>query len=606
MNWRTTLILLASALLAGLFILTIERPARLARARSAAPRHVLPDFQPASIRSLQVLSSNRSVTLVRSNGLWELDDPLHRVARQALAEGLLNRVASLQGGSILTPQELNQRPRAVADFGLNPPVTTLRLDSPAGRTELRLGIRSINGNQVYYQVDGVPGIFATDADFLDNLPQTPDGWRDATLLPLDRLAFDRIRVASASGAFSLSRDPTNGLWEMTEPRPARADSVRVGLLLRQLGLLQISGFLPATSTPPAEIAGLRPPRIAFSLARGSNEVYSLAFGAALTNASAPSVYAQRPGEPDTLVVPAEAQELLKVPYKDLLDRRLVRFDRTQVREMAFSGSDNFLVTSGSDGWTLQPSGQKADPQLVDRLFNHLAALEMIEIAKEVVTDLDLATYGLAPPAARVTLRSKAGDTNAVLAQLEIGALRDNHMFARVPGEQPVYLLNPADIDELPRSAASLRDRALWRFDASQVVSLTARHEGVDWTVRRQGTNDWSVPPGALNELNPFALDEALHRLSEARVAAWRGSGPARAASLGIGINKGVEITLDFKGPPAQPPLRFKFGKAAPGGRRYGALQLADGSLPIFEIPGPVFDDVWRESGMAAQSPNPPQ
>lgn len=600
MNWRTTLWLVGVAVFAALFVVTIERPARLSRDRAIAAQRLLPSFQPNTTRTLRSQTAQGTVTLVRTNGLWEIQGAPRRLAHQALTEELLNRIAQLQGRSILSTSELRARPQAPGDFGLNPPAATLTLETPTSRIELLLGLRSLNGSQVYYQITGVPGIFATDAELLDHVPTTLDGWRDTTLLPLDRLVFDRVRVVSPGGAFALSRNATNGLWDMTEPRPARADSVRVGVLLRQLGLQQVTKFFPPSNTPPAEVAGLRPAQLSLSLARGSNEVYSIAFGTPITNAPAPSVYALRPGESDTLAVPAEAHDLLRVSYKDLLDRRLVRFDRGTVREIAFTGPENFQVVWKNDAWQLTPSNLRADPQLVERVFNQLAMLEMIDIAKEVVTDLDLATYGLAPPSIRITLRSEPGNTNAVLAQLETGALRENRTFARVPGEQPVYLVNPGDLDELPKQAWELRDRSLWRFDSPQVASLSLQLEGIEWSLRHQGTNDWAVPPGVRNDLNVFALDEALHRLGDARIIAWRGLGPARAAGLGIG--KGPEVSLEFRGQPAPPPLKLRFGKPAPGGRRYASLTLPDGTQPVFEVAGNLLEDLWRESGMSAQAP----
>ncbi len=604
MNWRTTLWLIGSALVATLFVIVVERPARLSRDHAMAAHRVLPEFQPASAFALQVQTTNGTVRLTRTNGLWEIQDTPRRVAQQALAEELLRRLSQVQDRSILSTSELRSRPQAAADFGLNPPNTTVTFETTTGRIELLLGLRSLNGSQVYCQITGIPGIFAAESELLDHLPRSAEGWRDTTLLPLDRLNFDRLRVVSPGGAFALYRNATNGLWQMVEPRPARADSVRVGVLLRQLGLLQVARFLSTTTTPPAEVAGLRPPQLHLTLSRGSNEVYSIALGAALTNATAPSIYAQRPGEPDLLAVPAEAQDLLRVSYKDLLDRRLVRFDRSAVREVGFTGPESFQLTWKNDAWQLSPANVRADNQLVERLFNHLAMLEMIDIAKEVVTDLDLATYGLAPPAVRIALRTQPGDTHSFLAQLETGALRDNRNFARVPGEQPVYLVNPGDLDEFPKHAWELRDRSLWHFDSTQVASLTARHDGLEWTLRHQGTNDWAVPPGVRNEINSFALDEALHRLGNTRIIAWRGLGAARAAGLGVG--KGPEITLEFRGQPTEPPLKLRFGKPAPGGGRYASITLTDGSEPVFELQASVFDDVWRDSGMAAQAPAAPQ
>lgn len=606
MNWRTTLWLIATAVVAALFVIVVERPARLGRARAAAVHTLLPDFQPATVTRIQIQTTNETVVLVQSNGVWEMVAPERHPAQAALLGDLIHRVAELQGRSILSTAELRARPEAAADFGLNPAAATLRLESPGRRVEVLLGIRSLNGAQVHYQITGIPGIYATEAALLDGLPSTPDGWRDTTLMPLDRLAFDRIRVTADGMAFALERDPTNNAWGVLEPRQARADSTRVGVLLRQLGLLQVGRFIEPSAAPPMDAAGLQPARVSLSLQRGTNEVYGLALGAPCTNAPVPAVFGVRAGDDDMIAVPAEALELLRISYKELLDRRLVRFERQAVREIAFSGPETFSLLWQDDVWTLTPSGLRADAALVARLLQHLSVFEMIDIAKEVVTDLDLSSYGLAPPATRLVLRGRPGDTNSPpLAMIETGAMSENRIFARVPGEPPVYLINPADLDEIPRHPWQLRDRALWRFDAGRITSVTARHDGMEWTVRRQGTNDWTVPPGARNELNPFALDEALHRLGQTRLLSWRGQGESRARALGVG--QGPEITVEFRATATttNPPLRLRFGKQAPGGRRYAATTLADGSQPVFEMLASVFDDLWRELGLPEENPPAP-
>lgn len=598
MNWRPTLWLTAAAVLLGLFILVVERPARRARAARPDSERVLPNLVPENVSGLEIRGTSNvlAVTLARTNGLWEIRQPERRPAQHSLVEGLLRRLAELRGASVLTTAELRSRPHAAADFGLQPPLASLAVESPSGRTEILLGTRSLNGKQVFYQVVGLPGIFAADADLFDRLPLRPEGWRETALVPLDRLQFDRLRVAAGGAAFALARNPTNGIWEMIEPRPARADASRVGVLLRQLSLLQVARFLAPTSTPPPEVAGLRPPRLLLSLARGSNEVFQLALGNGITNT--PTLFAQRPGEADTLAAPAEALELLRVPYKDLLDRRLLRFERAALGEIEIAGPTSAppvrIVRTAGRTWQVEPGPVPADIELLERLLVQLEMLESIDVAKEVVTDLDLASYGLAPPAGRIVLRRAAGDTNAVLAQLETGALRDNRVFARVPGEAPVYVLNPADLEPLPHRVWQMRDRQAWRFDAPQVAAVATRIKGLDWSLRRQGTNDWAAPPGALNDINPFALDEALHHFGEARALAWLAEGTNRHAAFGIG--KGPELTIEFRGTPAPPPLRVAFGKATPGGNRYAAATLTDGTRLVFELPRAAYTDLARELG----------
>ncbi|MGE3311617.1 MAG: DUF4340 domain-containing protein [Limisphaerales bacterium] len=602
MNWRTTVWLTGAALVLALFIRFVEQPARLARHRTTVAPRVVPRFDPATIAAIEVQAPGEStVRLVKTNGLWRIASLDLQPAQQQLADGLLQRVAALRGQSILTTAELRARPQAAAEFGLNPPVASVTLVGPSGPTELLLGVRSIQGTQVYCQVVGIPGIFAADADLADLLPLRPDGWRETTLIPLDRLVFDRIRVDPQGAPFTLARNSTNGLWSLIEPRVARADPNRVGILIRRLGFMQIQDFVAPTSAPPPELTGLKPPRLTVSLARGSNEVFGVSIGGPVTNA--PTFYAQRPGDRELLTVPAETTDLLRVSYKDLLDRRILRFDPAALREIEFAGGESFRLSKVAENWRILPDDIPADATLVERLLSTLAALEIIDIAKEVVTDLDLATYGLAPPAGRLTLRSTTGDTNTTAAVLEFGALLDNRRFARVQGEPPVYLLNPADLDVVPSAAWQLRDRTVWRFDSTQVSAITIRNADLEWTVRRQGTNDWTVPPGLRNDINPFALDEALHVAGSSRALSWIAFGDSRNQAFGIG--RGPELTLELRGNDSTNQIRVSFGKHSPGGNRYVATTLSDGSQLTFELPGHACDDLLRELGVTADPGSQP-
>ncbi len=592
MNWRTTNWLLLLAVILGGFVLLIERPARLARLRASAPIPALRGFDPGSIVSIDVANASNQVSLRRTNGTWEVTAPARFTAQATRIETLLRQAAGLEAISLLTASELEARPEAASEFGLNPPATTVIFASANGRAELRLGSGTLSGDQVYFQVAGLPGIFVSDRILADLVPAEAQGWRDTTVVPVEQLQFDRVRVAAGGSAFTLARMAPN-VWELVEPRPARADAERIRSLLRQLSLVQAVQFLPASGAPAPEVSGLQPPRAMLTFARGSNDVFQIAFGAAVSNA--PIVYAQRAGESEVLTVPASALDLLRVPYKNLLDRRILRFDRAQVREVEVQSGQSFTLVANGDAWRLGPGATNAaaDPELVSRFLGQLQALEIVDIEKEVVTSVDLPNYGLAPPVLRIALRATPGDTNSTLAVLETGALLEGRLFARVAGEQPVYVLPPSDVQELPQAGWQLRDRGLWRFTASQVASIAVTQDGLEWTLRRVGTNDWAVPAGWKNEVNPFALDDALLRLSEARAVSIVGEGDQ---SRLVTTNSPL-VTLVFRGNPAPAPLQFGFGKRSPAGHRYAAVQSAEGQRLTIELPGAIHEALWKEIGI---------
>ena len=132
--------------------------------------------------------------------------------------------------------------------------------------------------------------------------------------------------------------------------------------------------------------------------------------------------------------------------------------------------------------------------------------------------------------------------------------------------------------------------------------MTIRQANLEWTLRRQGTNDWTLPPGLRNDINPFALDEALHVAGTARALSWVASGDARSQALGIG--RGPELTLELRGHAATNQIRITFGKRTPSGNLYVATTFADGARLTFELPGSTCDDLLRELGVAESGSTP--
>lgn len=597
MYWRHSVWLVLSAAALAAFVLLVERPARLARSQAAIPTPILSDFQPRTVTHAEFRSPTNQLQLRKTQGYWEILTDQWRPAEGRRLEAFLSHLAQLTGRSVLSTSELRERPNAPAEFGISPPALTVHLQRPQGPIELLLGARHVNDRQVFFQIVGLPGIFVADAGAFDALPPSANAWRDPTLVPLDRLDFDRLRVATPSTAFTLVRSTTDPSWTLTEPRTARADEQRIHLLLRQLAFSPVLDFLTPSNAPSTEAAGLHPPHLTLTLSRGTNTAYQLDLGHPVTNS--PSLYARRSTDPEILTVPAETLDLLLVSYKDLLDRRLFRFDPSAVTDINVLSPTPFRIIQTNAGWHLFPDQLAADTTQVERLLHRLSHLEVLDVAKEVVTELDLATYGLAPPVRRIVLRAGSSHTNApALVTLETGALQQNRVFARVPGEDPVYWLSPADVDDLPVASWQMRSRALWKFEPTQVARLTVRHQDLEWSLRRIGTNDWSAPSSWRKSVNPFALDEAVFRLGQTRALDILAQSEARARLLGA--DTGPRIIIDFLPSTSRPPLHLAIGKPSPAGHRYAfLLDPSSASPPLsIEIPGADFDLLWQEINLA--------
>ncbi|MFN0066236.1 MAG: DUF4340 domain-containing protein [Limisphaerales bacterium] len=603
MNRKTTAWLVTLALALAAFILLVERPRRLARARAAAPQPVLGGLDPAAVFSITVRWTNLLIEAVRSNGTWHLVQPVEYPGHPVRIRSLLDRLAALRGHSVLPPAELRARPDAAAAFGLAPAQAALVLRTPAGGTEVHFGLPVFDGGAVHLQALGRAGIFTADISLFDALPRRADDWRDPRFLPPAAGGFDRLRVTSPAGAWTLTRTGTNDAWQIIEPRPARADVRQVEELLRGIEGAMVGRFV--TDTPPAglEAFGLRPPQATLAFGTGTNFFLTAELGGPATNAAG-AVYARRSAPGNLVAVPAALLALVRVPYTALLDRRLLDVAPASLASVRVTGTNDFTLAraAGGDGWRLTEgtNAWDADPGLAAGFLARLTALGMADVAKEVVTELDLARFGLAPPRRSFTLLA-AGSTNP-LARLDLGTARGDRVHARRLGEPPVYEVLAAELAEVDVEPWELRDLGLWSFPGTNVVAVLVQHGDQPWSLTRQGTNHWELPPLYRNEVNPFALDEALHRLGSARALGW----VARNDAAGrFGLSTGIKLTLEFRTAAGTrpPPLLLDFGKRSPRGNVYA--RAGGAQAPVFEFAGPVFDALWSQLRLPGGGPPPP-
>ena len=121
----------------------------------------------------------------------------------------------------------------------------------------------------------------TDGQILTALPRSESDWRSAFLVNLGDLNFDRFQIESGQRTIEIGENPTNGLWQLTSPVPARADQNRVNALLQTVRMSQAKEFV---SDKPAnlELYGLQTPSMELTFLRGTNELYAIQFGNAAT------------------------------------------------------------------------------------------------------------------------------------------------------------------------------------------------------------------------------------------------------------------------------------------------------------------------------------
>lgn len=606
MNLKSTLgwLLLALGLFAYIFLFE-----RHSRAPVAAGR-LFPDLDPDKVTSVEILRSGTVIRAERTNGQWRLAQPSYPAQSTAI-DNWLALLASLNLRTHITAQELLDQPGGLAAFGLEPALADISVQQGRRLFRLRLGSRTQVGDKLYLQQVGSDGAHVTEAVLLDRLPQTAADWRDPQFLDLTRLNFNRLQVRAGTREFELQRDGAAKLWRLTRPRSARADNGLLQQVLQQLQTVRIGRFVSDVPGGDLEPYGLQPPELTLVFARETNTetnaILTVELGKSPTNEPA-VVFARRSNYPNIVTVPKQVLDLLRAPYTEFLDRRLIEFTPAAVHRIEVRAAETFALEKQTNGgWrVVEPTNFVADTELVSGFLNRLNSIEIVEVAKEVASNLDLPDHGLAPPSRQYVLKAANGatTTNEIVAQIEFGNNQTNKIVVRRADENSIYRTKLEESLLLPQAAFELRDRRIWNFTTNQVASATIAVKGRIWKVLRTGSGQWSFAPGSQGFLSPAMIEEAMFRLGQQfQSQKWvaRGDGDLSRFGFAEAANK---LTLELSNGAEPRTLTVEFGGPSLSGGPFALVHLEPGPI-VFECPFKVFnvyDEVVRYLTPAASAP----
>lgn len=557
---------------------------------------LLNKVQQALVSRIEVQVGTNSVALERTNNTWRMIAPVVYPAWQPQVKSFLDNCAELNYTTTIPATELAKSPHGLADYGLQPPRAQFTLVQNNERIQVKIGNETPVGGQRYVQLGDEIVAYLVDAKIGNLLPALPGYWRDRFLMP-NGMVFNRIEIHAGNRITEFQRDETNQVWQITKPITARADNVRVKDMIQQWRDWPVNAF--ATDNPPVtelEKFGFKPPELELILGQGTNQVFGLQFGLMLKNQpdQPESIFALRSSHTNLVVVPQEPWvETLRSQWLDFRERRLLTFVPSVPDLIEVQSDERFRLQRQTNGtWTvLDETNFVVDTVLVNEMLMNLNNLDVLDFEKDNVTDWK--DYGLATPAHSYTLsaggtNASSTGTNSVIAQLELGKVEGIKVFARRTDEASAYSLLDGVARKLPRTLFHLRDRRVWTFNTNDVKRISIEHEGRKQELVRNAKSIWALGEGYPGMVNPFAVEETLHRLGEMQAVRWIERGPAAAGKYGVNTEShGITLTLQRNGGPEE-KLMLRIGNLTPKRNAYAAIVL-NGEPVVFEMPQLLHD-----------------
>jgi hypothetical protein len=587
MHPKTTWWLAGSAIALFLFIYFFERTLP-GSAEAKLPPPLLTKFDTNNVTAIEIrLGASTNKIRAEKRDHWVLTNPTYPAQESDIA-GFLETLASLRAYEKLKPHEVLIQ--GAKNFGLDPMKARVTVEAGTNQYILVVGAPTPIANDLYVQLERSGEVFVTDRKLLESLPRAINDWRSTDLVNLDGLAFNRLQVRTGQRLFELERNDSNQ-WQIIRPVPSRADQDKVGEFLQFLRTAQVTSFVTDSQNSELDRFGLQNPSTELSFLQGTNRLYTVELGGAMTNQTS-QIYARLIGQKNVVTVPKKLSDYVANPYKTFHDPHLLSLNPAELDRIVVRSIENFTLQRQPEGyWTIGEKGEiRADPALMGLLTTNLAALAIIDIAREVPTENDLKAFGLLNPVASFslfqTLPNKSGiTTNILFTEVSFGTNQADTIYCKRSDEIPVYVTYLAQELNLPARAFQMRDRQIWNFSPTNIASVTLMNSSATNSISRKNDGSWSD-----DSIANAAVDETLFRLSRLQAFNWVAEGGQKLPIYGIQQGS-LKLSLQLKNDEKK---EVQFGKPSLDGHVYAAVSLPGNSEPVvFKFPGALYQQMLQ-------------
>jgi uncharacterized protein DUF4340 len=377
-----------------------------------------------------------AVTCAKSGGEWTITAPKQFPADSTAVTSLLD---SLTGATV--SEVIEQNPKNLRDYGLDPPAETLKVETDAkpAEFEIKLGDESPTGEGLYAQWGGSPRVVTLAAYLKTSLEKSLFDLQDKRAVTLATEQLRKLVAEWKGHDVTLERNP-EGVWDLVLPPAVRADKYAVENLVDRLRGLQMQSILVDEKKEAAKY-GLNSPTLRIEVS-GPGGSQTLLVG----KKDGDRYDAANSALDPVFTLNADIVTDFEKDPADLRDKDLFSYSAFDVKQVSVTGPQGRRVFEKSQGkWKETSPKTKDEPSdKVEALLDRLRELRAASFPKAG----GLASFGLANPAYQFEVHF--GPTNQSEA-VEIGKAGDKAYARRSTDPLPC---------ELPKSALDDVEKAL--------------------------------------------------------------------------------------------------------------------------------------------------
>jgi len=565
MKGLTTLLLLVLVAALGSFIYFFEMENHSTAESNALARKAF-RFNPDQVQAVMIETDGLILSCEKNHNQWSILDPVSDMADRAAIRRFLHYLELMRKNTTITEAERKKRSLTLADYGLDPPQTTITLDCGNKVKVYLVGRTSSLGQQVYVMEQSSDAIIPVDAQLLNLIPASPSAWRSHNLFQESVVKIAQLSMKRAEGFVQFAKQE-NGQWELLQPVKARTAQSSMQQLLDVLSVLHIDEFVSdAPETPTAYGLDQNPLELSIRY-QGQENSSTLLIGDELESMPG-SVYAKWTDKDFVYAVSNVMVEIMNLPLDDFRDRRLMTQPALAIKSVALQKNDQTLELQREKltFWTMvRPYRQRVDAALMDTFADRWCEARIDVFVADNVTNWS--DYGLSEPRAHLYFTTQPrlpDDLNNAAASDAITEILvsadppvNDLILIQEVGTPSVYAVTDQLLRTLVMNPLFYRNREILNLYPENILRITIEKNGTKQVlVRETDQPSFTVIEPHAGALDSRALETFLGILAPLRATCYISKdsddlsefgllSPAASVTLGLTGTEGIAKTLLF-------------------------------------------------------------
>jgi hypothetical protein len=218
------------AILGGLVWWTNKHPNSVSSASKTPATPKLISVDANQIESIRLAKTGADpIEIVKLANTWTITKPTAMPADSDAVNMLTGSLSSLNADRVI-----DEHPSSLKDFGLDMPTDEVDVTLKGGKTtKLLLGSDTPANTGTYAKLDGDPKVYTLPSYLKTSLDKSVNDLRDKRLLTFNQDKLTAVTIAGKGAPVGFGKN-AQGDWQITTPKPMRADSTQVDDLIRKL------------------------------------------------------------------------------------------------------------------------------------------------------------------------------------------------------------------------------------------------------------------------------------------------------------------------------------------------------------------------------------